>query len=552
MRKKYCIVLAVMFLFIGSFISIKSVQAAENKKAIVVVPGMMESNLKNSDGKVVWLSDEWIGGSKQIYYFTNGSLKCTDDGKSKKEITPVSGPDEYGTKNNFEKLITTLKGEFGADNDIIFYAYDWRLDNGDNAEQLNEIIKKYDKVSIVAHSMGGLLVNKYLSSYSTDNIQDVITLGAPFWGSLDAAQSLYSGEVTTLTNKIIKTAMKDIIRENELNYSSVYEMLPNTCYSDACNWLITDKKTRNHLYDYIWSQPEEKLNNTAETEQFKMDNFNQALVKNAQQFHKELYKDISPIEKVNHTIIVGSGLDTVNTMKLATTKILGYNLRVAIPKSYNSGDGMVSLISATMGGNLDYIERPGIDHFGLLSDDETISIILKSLKDTENTSYMSKTFNSLLGYDFNSNKAETGLEEDQVKAVVDPYKLTFSGDINFEAVNNGKDMYYIHKAGNDLDINQGNKFKINTLVNDDINKIFLINFGDDNYNFKFKSNKEQIIDIAIGPNDKIYAFNKISLTSNSILYLNSNMDDGLEILADYDGDGTIDETIKPSIEDVTE
>lgn len=51
------------------------------------------------------------------------------------------------------------------------------------ANNLHNLISDYNEIVFVAHSMGGIVTEKYISEYSSENISKQITTGTPFWGA---------------------------------------------------------------------------------------------------------------------------------------------------------------------------------------------------------------------------------------------------------------------------------------------------------------------------------------------------------------------------------
>lgn len=108
------------------------------------------------------------------------SLKCNANGTSKysvytKKYKPVlsadDDPNEYTTNCGFRNYYAPLYNTFNNNSsikaryDVEFFSYDWRLSNAHSASQLNTFINEagYDKVVLVAHSMGGLVASGYMA-----------------------------------------------------------------------------------------------------------------------------------------------------------------------------------------------------------------------------------------------------------------------------------------------------------------------------------------------------------------------------------------------------
>jgi len=191
---------------------------------VLIVPGIFGTKLA-STSQVVWLSNE------SIYYtsvFGPQELEQLAYNSSGSQVVPLSvqaihnGTDygglfdlssEYG---NLEyelactplilKIVnaTTCHKDFYTYNALVqtlasngfisdVFPYDWRGDIAQIAGQLNQevnsLIAQYPgrPISVVAHSMGGLVVGEMLATYGVSPaISHVITLGAPFLGSVES------------------------------------------------------------------------------------------------------------------------------------------------------------------------------------------------------------------------------------------------------------------------------------------------------------------------------------------------------------------------------
>lgn len=138
-----------------SGVNFAGVATPRKNKAIVVIPGVLGSQLQNSSGQMVW---NFIDRSMQ--------LECNTNGTSKNTITPYT-KDGYGAGDIYKKLYERLQNKYQNTYDILFFSYDWRLSNTTSAASLAIAINKnYDEVILVAHSMGGLVASKYLANSS--------------------------------------------------------------------------------------------------------------------------------------------------------------------------------------------------------------------------------------------------------------------------------------------------------------------------------------------------------------------------------------------------
>lgn len=91
----------------------------------------------------------------------------------------------------YDNLIETLKSNGYTEGVNLFtFGYDWRKSNDDTAalleDKVNEVkgICNCRQVNLVAHSMGGLVAARYVSSYSyTNEVKKIVFLGTPFKGA---------------------------------------------------------------------------------------------------------------------------------------------------------------------------------------------------------------------------------------------------------------------------------------------------------------------------------------------------------------------------------
>lgn len=162
-----------------------------NKNAIIILPGFMGSTLvlnsnylTYSKGDVFW-DTSLTELDKADALVRIESLRCLLDGSSLVDL--VVEQDNYGAGNYYQSLYKSLKDEYGENYEVSFFAYDWRMSNKVSAQDLNEYITEnaYDKVVLVAHSMGGLVASSYLAIGETqqNKVQKLITLGSPLLGT---------------------------------------------------------------------------------------------------------------------------------------------------------------------------------------------------------------------------------------------------------------------------------------------------------------------------------------------------------------------------------
>ena len=144
-----------------------------NKPVVILLPGIMGSNLENN-GKKIWIN---------YIRFLAGDLSKLDITKPNIEATSL-------IKTSYKKLVDYLKSEY----DVVTFSFDWRLPLADAAALLKTKIEKYLKdgltIKIIGHSMGGVIVRDFIINHpatwkklNTSRGFKLLLLGAPLGGS---------------------------------------------------------------------------------------------------------------------------------------------------------------------------------------------------------------------------------------------------------------------------------------------------------------------------------------------------------------------------------
>lgn len=116
----------------------------------------------------------------------------------------------------------------------IEFPYDWRRDNRSSARKLEKNLPAWlerwrkmsgnnqAKVTFIAHSMGGLVARYYIECLGGwKTTRQLITIGTPFRGSLNALDFLSNGHYTDFAGMRIAD-LSALVR----SFSSVYQLLP--------------------------------------------------------------------------------------------------------------------------------------------------------------------------------------------------------------------------------------------------------------------------------------------------------------------------------------
>lgn len=312
---------------------------------VLIIPGIIGTELYNGSD-LIWLDLSQLSDLDD--YFLTNSLSLDQNGNSVNNITTEDVIKRIIVLNIFDtNIFDGLQQSFESNGyqenkNFFFFPYDWRLDLDKTQDLLNQKIEEIksqtgkDKVNIVAHSMGGLLVKDYLNTYGKNSVDKLIFIGTPHLGAPKAGKILLEGDRLS-----IPWLEEDRIQEIAQNSPALYELLPNQDYFSQFqgylrkyklfgdNQLMNYEDTKNFLLNDKGKNP--TVFNTAE------DLFS----KNLQNF------DFSGIKTYN---IVGC--------KTPTQAAYSFDVLGGIGQTgYTSGDGTVPMASA------DFINIPIINKF---------------------------------------------------------------------------------------------------------------------------------------------------------------------------------------------
>lgn len=199
------------------------------RDVVVVVPGIMGSELVDSGNRPVWSVSagalahaiRTFGNSLRNLELEKGigdnapagekSIKATRLIESLHVVpglwTPITG---YDGLLNFLRsarfhLIEQVPGRDDRIPNLIPFPYDWRLSNRYNGKRLAEVaipaLEKWRrqpgmegaKLVLVCHSMGGLVARWFAEEEGADYIRAIITIGTPHRGALNSLATLVNG-----------------------------------------------------------------------------------------------------------------------------------------------------------------------------------------------------------------------------------------------------------------------------------------------------------------------------------------------------------------------
>ena len=397
-------------------------RAAKLSKAIIVIPGIAGTALKiKNPDRLVWL---WAPNLKY--------LKCNENGASEYELFPTTEGGlkwpliTYGIFNLYKPMCERLKKEFGTKYDVVFFPYDWRMNNSTIAAQLKDFIDTsgYSEVILVAHSMGGLVASKYIASdVGQRKTKKLVTLGTPYLG---APRSIYVMETGDMFG-IAENKIKDLAN----NFPAVYQLMPQS--KGFSNYIQKNGtvlngylETTNFLKTLSWGK---KSNGSAKP---------MFTVANA--FNNTLYTGANHIVnsgKVPIYKIYGSDLETIKTV------CYDANGKYTDVITTNAGDGTVLAVSARCGNYSNVAIVRGAEHLKLISDTNALDKMVSFIKGASRAAALQ------LAPSVNSRGWIEGLESSKLIKIVVPEEakitLRTADGLTVQAENDC--LYAVHENG---------------------------------------------------------------------------------------------------------
>lgn len=190
------------------------------KKTVLVIPGVMGTELYKENTRRIW--PPAITKFEKDFEYT-----YLDEGGK-----PLHGDIKAGLpfRNVYKKMYDFLSG---LGYDVHYFGYDWRLDISQSAAHLETWIGGLPEgpVSIVAHSMGGLVTAQYLKQAANPRVEKFVAIGTPFQGAVGALKDLELGTFMGdgFTGQISKNYFKKLLR----NQISWYQILPTRNFFES-------------------------------------------------------------------------------------------------------------------------------------------------------------------------------------------------------------------------------------------------------------------------------------------------------------------------------
>ena len=207
--------------------------------AIILIPGYYGTRLvRESDGELIWISpSEALFGDQPLTLPVPGlELNKTielrpDTILDRVQVIPlIYSVDVYGS------LLELLRSAHEDQSAVIPFAYDWREDLLEAVRGLDMTIQQLraegkDDISLIAHSLGGLIVSYYLRYGIQDiesasetwegaqNVSAVVMAGVPFLGVMNSFRNMNFGVTVKLNSSMLTS-------EAYASFPSSYYTLP--------------------------------------------------------------------------------------------------------------------------------------------------------------------------------------------------------------------------------------------------------------------------------------------------------------------------------------
>jgi pimeloyl-ACP methyl ester carboxylesterase len=196
---------------------------------IILLPGLMGSTLEDRGRERQLL---WMNPLALVRGHLN-RLDLADDGM----LSAQAGVD-VGVRGLMWLVYAKMLLRLQKDYEVHTFPYDWRMSTWDIVPKLNAFIQEklaqsqFDKVTLIGHSLGGLLAMDFLihpttCDYAAKVVKRSIMLGAPFKGALPAVTFLTRGGQDDLKLKIVEGLNNNNKALQMLrSFPSMYQILP--------------------------------------------------------------------------------------------------------------------------------------------------------------------------------------------------------------------------------------------------------------------------------------------------------------------------------------
>lgn len=215
--------------------------------AVMLLPGIMGSELRRrSDDSVLWGMSWRTASDGHLPWRSHQELAVTDEDLTSggriyaADLLRCRALFPFWSKQPYTAIERRLRDAVGDRRALKPFPYDWRLPVDLNAkrfaQEATDHLERWRsahlnagdvQLTLVAHSMGGLVAWQAIQKFGLKNVRSLVTLGTPFGGSLNAFRILAEGDDAATTPGLTTLrAARDLAR----TCPSVYDLLPsNPC-----------------------------------------------------------------------------------------------------------------------------------------------------------------------------------------------------------------------------------------------------------------------------------------------------------------------------------
>ncbi|MES2224372.1 MAG: alpha/beta fold hydrolase [Patescibacteria group bacterium] len=321
---------------------------------IIIIPGITGSVLTKDYGDK---SELWPNLTKLTLNLADSHLNdlILLQSGTPSTVRPVMVGDiirKISSIDIFDGLIAALsKNGYVEGTNLFVLPYDWRLSNEANQALLKDMVAKAlektgkQKVDLVAHSMGGLLVSDYLAKNASAPVSHVFNIAVPHLGAPKSFKTLMYGDDMGFGFSIGSALRVPVLSESRVktitqNMPAVYELLPSKRYIDIIGSYIEDRTN---------ARPFLSLEGTEAV--MAADGRNEKMFP----FAKALHDNTDSLDRPWIPTYNFAGCGTTKTVngfvltKEQSLTLTGFKLVPEHRIQYGAGDGVVPLKSATAG-----------------------------------------------------------------------------------------------------------------------------------------------------------------------------------------------------------